>query len=86
MFQTEIVHFVQSFESPILTSAMKAITSLGYEEFFIAFLVIIMAFIDFKKGFLLIQIIIITGAITEFLNQTFALPRPLDDKKLYAQI
>ena len=78
MFQTEFVHFIQSFESPALTFIMKVITGMGYPEFFIVFLITVMTFFDFRKGFLLMQIIIITGALTEFLKISFALPRPCD--------
>ena len=78
MFQTEIVHFVQSFESPILTDIMLFITSLGYTEFFLVFILTVMFGINFKKGFLLLHILIITGIFTEFLKGLFALPRPSD--------
>ena len=43
MFQTEIIHFIQSFSNPALTIFMKIITSLGYEEFLIGFVLVIIS-------------------------------------------
>lgn len=76
MFQTDFIKYLQSFETPWLTDAMTYITSLGYAPFFFgAFLVIIFG-VDFKKGFILLQVLMLTAALTEFLKNTFALPRP----------
>lgn len=76
MFRTELLHFLQGFESETLTLLMKAVTSLGYEQFFFVFLIAIITTVDFKKGFLLIQIMIVTGIITQIGKDFFALPRP----------
>jgi membrane-associated phospholipid phosphatase len=76
MFQTEIIHFIQSFETDLLTKIFLFFTSLGYKEFFLGFVIIFIFGIDFKKGLVLTHVIIITGLITELLKQLFALPRP----------
>ncbi|MEM6316113.1 MAG: phosphatase PAP2 family protein [Bacteroidota bacterium] len=76
MFQTEINHFVQSFASDGLTAFMRFITALGYMEFFMLFLLILLFTIHFKKGFLLFMVLIWTGAITFFFKDHFDLPRP----------
>jgi len=76
MFQTELIKFIQSFETSWLTYVMTFITSLGYSQFFFAAFLIIIFGIDFKKGLVLIQILLLTAALTEFLKNTFALPRP----------
>jgi membrane-associated phospholipid phosphatase len=55
---------------------MTFITSLGYSQFFFAAFLVIIFGIDFKKGFILIQVLLLTAAVTEFLKNTFALPRP----------
>jgi membrane-associated phospholipid phosphatase len=55
---------------------MTFITSLGYSQFFFAALLIIIFGIDFKKGFVLVQVLLLTAAVTELLKNTFALPRP----------
>lgn len=76
MFQTEIIHFVQSFSNPALTIFMKIITSLGYKEFLIGFVLVIMFGVDFRKGFYLFHLVLLTGILTEFFKQYFAFPRP----------
>ena len=76
MFQTEIHHFLQSFESPLLTNFMQFITALGYLEFFLVFLVIFLLGIHYKKGFILFMVLLWTGVITMVAKNHFALPRP----------
>ena len=76
MFQTEINHFFQSFASDGLTTFMVFITSLGYMEFFMLFLIILLLAINFKKAFILFMVLIWTGAITFFFKEYFDLPRP----------
>ncbi len=76
MFQTNINIFLQSFSSEPLTFAMKVVTAIGYEEFFFAFLIAIASGVNFRKGFLLMQILMVTGLINQFFKEFFALPRP----------
>lgn len=76
MFQTEINHFFQSFASDGLTAFMQFITALGYMEFFMLFLIILLLSINFKKAFLLFMVLMWTGAITFFFKEYFDLPRP----------
>lgn len=78
MFQTEIVKYVQSFETPFLNYFFQFITTLGYDYFFFIVILSIMWGIDFKKGFLLSQIVILTAFITDFFKISFAMPRPYD--------
>ncbi|MDX2302128.1 MAG: phosphatase PAP2 family protein [Microscillaceae bacterium] len=76
MFQTDIIQYIQSFASPWLTSLMQLITSLGYGTFYILFFAVITFGIDFRKGFLLIQLTMWTASINEIFKNLFALPRP----------
>jgi hypothetical protein len=76
MFQTDFHVFLQSFENEFLTGFMRFITALGYIEFFMVFLTVILFVIDFKKGFILLLILFWTGGITFFLKEHFDLPRP----------
>lgn len=76
MFQTTLNHFLQSFESPFLTSFMRFITTLGYIEFFILFLLLLTFSVDYKKGFILFQVLLWTAAVTFIGKNYFALPRP----------
>lgn len=76
MFQTEINHFFQSFASDELTLVMRFFTALGYQEFFLLFLLLFLLAIDFKRAFLLFMVLMWTGAITFFFKDYFDLPRP----------
>jgi len=76
MFQTEINHYFQSFASDGLTAFMQLITTLGYMEFFMLFLITLLLAINFKKAFLMFMVLIWTGAITFFFKDYFDLPRP----------
>lgn len=76
MFQTEINHFFQSLEFPGLTLFMRFITALGYTEFFMAFLLIFLLGIHYKKAFILFMVLMWTAAITFIGKNYFELPRP----------
>ena len=76
MFQTELIHFLQSFESDWLTKVFYFFTTLGFKEFFLVFVIVFMFGINFKKGLVLTHVIIVTGLITEMLKHIFSLPRP----------
>ena len=78
MFQTELIHFFQSFESDLLNVFFGIINSVGYDFFFIPFLLFIMFGISFRKGFYLLHVSLLTGFVTIFLKEYFALPRPYD--------
>jgi membrane-associated phospholipid phosphatase len=76
MFQTEPIHALQSLASEGLTAFMVAVTSLGYAYMLIPILVVIAFGINFRRGFVLVYIVLLTAAVTSFLKATFALPRP----------
>ncbi|MFK7904035.1 MAG: phosphatase PAP2 family protein [Chitinophagales bacterium] len=76
MFQTEIHHFFQSFSNEYLNLFMQFLTALGYKEFLMALIALLMFGIHFKKGFIFVQILLWTAVITFFAKYYFALPRP----------
>ncbi len=76
MFQTEINHFFQAFETVWLTAFMRLITGLGYGGFYIVLLSILIFGVNFRKGFVLMQILLWTAVLTVFFKDYFALPRP----------
>ena len=77
MFQTEPNIFLQSFRNDFLTFFMRFITTLGYEPFFVMVCVFVLFSINFRKGFILTNIIIWIVIVNIFLKNLFALPRPL---------
>jgi membrane-associated phospholipid phosphatase len=78
MFQTDIVVALQAFGSDCLTRALLAITVLGYSEFQIPLLIVLAFGVNLRKGLILVQIILVTSILTEYLKVWFALPRPTD--------
>lgn len=76
MFQTEPILYLQSLGSAWLTSLMILITSMGSSAFLVAIVIIITFGISFRKGFLLFQLLIWTGLITEIVKTVIAFPRP----------
>ncbi|WP_250630315.1 phosphatase PAP2 family protein [Rhodoflexus caldus] len=78
MFQTEINHFLQSWESEWLTLLMRYISQMGYQPFYIAVLLTVIFGVDTRKGLWVLQVLMWVGIITTFLKELVALPRPLD--------
>jgi membrane-associated phospholipid phosphatase len=76
LFQTEPILYLQSLGNDWLTSLMILITSMGSSAFLVAIVIIVTFGINFRKGFLLFQLLIWTGLITEIFKTVIALPRP----------
>jgi len=77
MFETELILWLQSFSVEWLTRLMAVLTPIGDARTFIALALIVTFGYDFQKGFILFQVVMWNGALTGFLKNTFALPRPL---------
>ena len=78
MFQTNIILFLQSFESALLNLFFGAINSVGYSYIYIPLLLIIMFGISFRKGFYLLHVSLWAVFVAIFLKNYFALPRPFN--------
>lgn len=78
MFQTEPIKFLQSFASDWLTDFFLFITQLGYSSFYIPVLILVTLGLSFRKGFLLIQMMLWVAIVTDLLKTAIALPRPAD--------
>lgn len=76
MFQIEPILYLQSFGNEWLTLLMILLTKMGSSSFFAAMVIMITFGIDFKKGFLLLQLLLWTGMVTEILKSLVAFPRP----------
>lgn len=76
MFQTEPIIYLQSLGCEWFTFLMILITKMGSSFFLVAVIVTIAFGIDFKKGFLLYQLLLWTGMATEILKVLIAFPRP----------
>ncbi len=76
MFQTEPIIYLQSLGTPWFTFLMIMITTMGSSAFLVAIIVIAIFGVDFKKGFLLFQLLLWTGLVTDILKILVAFPRP----------
>lgn len=76
MFDTEPIIYLQSLGTPLFTYFMILITKTGSYPFLIAITIMVMFGIDFKRGFLLLQLLLWTGLIAEALKMIIAFPRP----------
>lgn len=76
MFQTEPILYLQSLGNEWFTIFMILITTLGSSAFLVAVILATTFGVDFKKGFLLFQLLIWTGLITGVLKILVAFPRP----------
>ncbi|MEW6366319.1 MAG: phosphatase PAP2 family protein [Acidobacteriota bacterium] len=85
MFQTEPNLYLQSLGSDWFTALMKAVSWMGYEPFFVAVVGLLVAGVNFRKGFLLLQLMLWQGAAISVLKDVCALPRPaqVDSRVLY---
>ena len=78
MFQTEPILFLQSLASDWLTSLMVLVSAMGYAPFYIGCLGLVTLGIDFRRGFLLIQMVLWAAVLTDLMKNGFGLPRPSD--------
>ena len=76
MFQTELNHFLQSFDHPFLRWFMTFITITGYEAFYIFIVIVLMFGVSMKRSFIIVHMLLWTGLLVSFLKDYFALPRP----------
>lgn len=75
MFETKLNLFLQSFSTPFLDQFMIAVSWLGDETFIVGTLCVIALGVDFKRGFILLQLVLLTLISTDILKTLFALPR-----------
>jgi membrane-associated phospholipid phosphatase len=76
MFQTELIIFLQSFETDFLNYFFLFWTSLGYSRWILLLLLIFLFGVSFRYGFILMQAIILNGLTSLWLKEAIALPRP----------
>ncbi len=74
----EPTHFLQSFASDGLTALMVAVSAMGYELFYVGVLGLITFGVSFRKGFLLIQMVLWVSLVTDLAKDFFGMPRPHD--------
>lgn len=78
MFQTAIVHWLQSVVPPLLGALLRLVTTLGYAPTYFVLLLILLFGVRFRSGMLLAAIVLLNLVVTESLKRAFAFPRPSD--------
>ncbi len=76
MFQTDINHLLQGLSTPWLDSFMIGVSWTGEQTFIVGLLCLVALGVDLRRGFLLVQIFLITIISTDILKTVFALPIP----------
>jgi membrane-associated phospholipid phosphatase len=78
MFETEVVHWLQSFASDGLTWALVLVSDLGERRLFLGVALLVAFGLDLRVGIGLVQILLWNDILTDVLKHTFALPRPAE--------
>jgi len=76
MFQTELILFLQSFETDFLNYFFQFWTDVGFSRWTSLFMLIILFGISFRYGFILMQAMMLNGLTSLWLKEVIALPRP----------
>jgi len=76
MFQTEVVLFVQSFETDLWTTFFNFWTEIGYARWIVPVILLIIFGINLRAGFVLIHAVFWNGMAMFHLKEWFSLPRP----------
>lgn len=74
----DVVRAVQAAESPALTAAMKAITTLGTEAAYLVLIVIVYWCLDEKKGIRIASACLLSAWVNGALKDLWKQPRPYD--------
>ena len=78
MFNTDIIHFLQQFDHPVLYWFMVIISSLGTAPFILTVIFGITFGVDFKKGLVLVNMVAWTILLTVIAKDQVDYPRPPD--------
>ena len=76
MFQTELILFLQSFETKFLNYFFQFWTQIGFSRWALLIMFCVLFGISFRYGFILIQAMLLDGLTSLWLKEVFALPRP----------
>ncbi|NJL15551.1 MAG: phosphatase PAP2 family protein [Microscillaceae bacterium] len=76
MFQTDSLHFLQSFASAPLTFLMRLFSWAGHREFIVLVFVILLFGVNFRRGLLLMALVFWTALLTDYAKDYVAYPRP----------
>lgn len=76
MFQTDLILFLQSFETDFLNHFFQFWSDVGFSRWTWFFMLVFLFGISFRYGFVLMQALMLNGLVSLWLKELFALPRP----------
>jgi len=76
MFQTELIIFLQSFETDFLNYFFQFWTQIGFSRWALLIMLLVLFGVSFRYGFILMQAMLLNGLTSLWLKEVFALPRP----------
>lgn len=76
MFQTELIIFLQSFETGFLNYFFQFWSNVGFSRWTWFILLVFLFGISFRYGFTMMQAMMLSGLTSLWLKNVFALPRP----------
>ena len=71
-----LIRWLQTFESPLMDSVWGTITQMGSEDFFLIFVPLIFWCIDDRRGWLFLNLLIVSTVSNDLLKNLFATSRP----------
>jgi len=77
MFQTTPNLLLQAWGSDTWTALMRAVSAAGYESFFAVLVAVLIFGVSFRRGFLLLQLLLWSALVNSVLKDAIALPRPV---------
>ncbi|MCK9207529.1 MAG: phosphatase PAP2 family protein [Salinivirgaceae bacterium] len=76
MFQTDINHFFQSYDTYFIQQFMQWISDMGTRTVYLASVMFILFVLDFRKGFIALQCLLWANFFTNCLKEWLHQPRP----------
>jgi membrane-associated phospholipid phosphatase len=77
-FDPNLNLYLQSFQSPWLTTLMLVVSAVGSQEFLLISGLFLLSAVDFKKGAVILHLVLWSFLLTVLLKELFLLPRPID--------
>jgi membrane-associated phospholipid phosphatase len=78
MFNTQVNHFFQQFDHPVIYWFLAFISILGMAPVMMMAVCTVVFGINFRKGIVLINLVALTAFVTDILKHEFDYPRPID--------
>ncbi len=78
MFDTGVIHWIQTFAWPPLTWLMVAVSRLGYTPVYVAVLLVLSFAVRLRPALGVLLCLLFAGVMTDGLKTTIAFPRPSD--------